>query len=207
MPRLSSFTEMYPEIDVRVVTSMLRADFDRDNIDIAIRLGRLPGKSYDVQQPRVPHELVADWRGVQASYLWDEVLTPVLSTKLLEQGAPLNTPADLRYYKLLHVTVRPDAWHDWFRTQGASYPSCQSMDFGHFFMALEAARQSSGVALAPKLFVDHAEYADQLVCPFESHIKSAGEYYFLCHERRVGEPAIHLLHDWLLAQGQAHRSN
>src|SRR5690606_36031037 len=118
-----------------------------------IRLGKLPGKHYEKHQPLVPHELVANWHGVHAIHLWDEILTPVLSKQLLAQGPALNTPADLRHYKLLHVTVRPDAWKDWFGTQGIAYPQCSSMEFGHFVMALEAARRSSGVALAPKLFL------------------------------------------------------
>lgn len=203
MPRLSSFTEIHPSIDVRVVTSMQSADFSRDNIDVAIRLGTLPGRTYAPDQPRVPHELVSNWRGVHAVHLWDEVLTPVLSKQLLAQGAELHVPEDLRHYKLLHVTVRPYAWEDWFRTRGVEYPQCNSMEFGHFFMALEAARRSSGVALAPKLFVERTDYSEQLVCPFESHVRSAGEYYFLCQERRLEEPTIQHLLSWLLTQDGA----
>lgn len=206
MPRLSSFTETYPHIDVRVFTSMHPADFAHEDIDVAIRLGRLPGKRYTRLQPRVPHELVRDWQGVSAFYLWDEVLTPVLSRKLLSQSAPLRTPADLQHYKLLHVALRPDAWTDWFRTQGVAYRGGDSMEFGHFFMTLEATRRCSGVALAPKLFIDHMESHDELVCPFPSEIKSAGEYYFLCRESQANEKNIRLFRKWLLAQGDQHRS-
>jgi len=206
MPRLSSFTEMYPHIDVRVFTSMHPADFAHEDIDVAIRLGRLPGKRYARNQPSIPHELVRDWQGVSAFYLWDEVLTPVLSQKLLSQSAPLRTPADLQHYKLLHVALRPDAWSDWFRTQGVAYRGNGAMEFGHFFMALEAARRCSGVALAPTLFIDHMESHQELVRPFPSTIKSAGEYYFLCREASANEQDVRLFRKWLLAQGDEHRS-
>lgn len=206
MPRLSSFAEMYPHIDVRVLTSMHPADFAHEEIDVAIRLGRLPGKRYRPEQPRVPHDLVRDWHGVNATYLWDEVLTPALSPKLLGQSKPLRTPADLRHYKLLHVALRPDAWRDWFATQKVAYPAKNSMEFGHFFMALEAARRSSGVALIPKLFIDGLEDQGDLVFPFESTIKSAGEYYFLCRESQANEKTIRLFRKWLLTQGIKHHT-
>lgn len=207
MPRLSSFTEMYPHIDVRVFSSMHPADFAHDDIDVAIRLGRLPGKRYARAQPRIPHELVRDWQGVSAFYLWDEVLTPVISAKLLGQSTPLRTPADLQHYKLLHVALRPDAWSDWFRTQGIAYRGNGAMEFGHFFMALEAARRCSGVALAPTLFIDHMENHGELICPFPSTVKSAGEYYFLCRESQANDTNIRLFRKWLLAQGDGHRSS
>lgn len=206
MPRLSSFTELYPDIDVRVSASMHPADFRHDQIDVAIRLGRMPGRPYQLDvQPRVPHELVTDWTGVTAYYLWDEVLTPILSKTLLAQGAPLDTPDDLRRYRLLHVALRPDAWSDWFRSQGAIMPAAASMEFGHFFMALEAARHGSGVALTPKLFIDGLDKRDELICPFDSSTPSAGAYYLLCRESETQERKVLLLCDWLIAEGQAHR--
>jgi LysR family glycine cleavage system transcriptional activator len=206
MPRLSSFSEMYPNIDVRVSASMDPANLAHEDLDVAIRLGRLPGKRYLPNQPVVPHELVQDWTGVNATYLWDEVLTPVVSAKLLGQSAPLKTPADLRHYKLLHVALRPTAWRDWFRTKDVPYPAKPSMEFGHFFMALEAARRGSGVALIPKLFLDSLESRGDMVFPFESTVKSAGEYYFLCREKRKNDSTIRLFRKWLLTQGQKHHS-
>jgi len=204
MPRLSSFTETYPHIDVRVFTSIHPADFAHENIDVAVRLGRLPGKHYGCDQPRIPHTLVRDWQGVSAFYLWDEVLTPVLSATLLKRNAPLRTPADLQHYKLLHVALRPDAWNDWFRIQGMSCKSSGDMEFGHFFMALEAARRGSGVALAPTLLIDHMHGQQELVCPFPATVKSAGEYYFLCREANADDKDIRLFRKWLLTQGNEH---
>src|SRR3546814_2180725 len=83
---------------------------------------------------------------------------------------------------------------------------CSSDLFGHFFMALEAARRCSGVALAPTLFIDHMESHQELVRPFPSTIKSAGEYYFLCREASANDKDVRLFRKWLLAQGDEHRS-
>jgi LysR family glycine cleavage system transcriptional activator len=199
VPRLSEFAETYPHIDVRVRTSTEPADFERDEVDVAIRLGRMPGMRYEPDQPRVPHELVRSWHGVSAAHLWDEELIPVVSRKLLRQSAPLNTPADLKNYKLLHVSLRPDAWSDWFRCNKATYPKrASTMEFGHFFMALEAAKAGHGVALAPRLFLDGPfGSGGDLVCPLPAAKKSAGAYYFLCNERFTNDRTVRTFFNWL----------
>jgi len=76
LPRLPSSATLRPDVEVRVLTSTAPADFERDDIDAAIRLGPLPGKRYSPNQPRIPHELARNWRDLAAFELWDEVLTP-----------------------------------------------------------------------------------------------------------------------------------
>ncbi len=204
VPRLSSFAETYPHIDVRVRTSTEPADFARDQVDVAIRLGRMPGVKYEADQPRVPQELVRSWKGVSAVHLWDEELVPVLSKKLLSQSAPLNSPADLKNYKLLHAALRPDAWSDWFRSVKAAYPKrASTMEFGHFFMALEAAKAGHGVALAPRLFLNgHYGSRSEMVCPLPAAIKSAGAYYLLFKEHMTDDPTTRTFLSWLTGNSQ-----
>ena len=199
VPRLSSFSVTYPHIDVRIITSTEPADFKREKVDVAIRLGHIPGEKYEADQPKVPHELVRNWEGITAIHLWDEELIPVLSKKLLSQSSPLNTPSDLKNYKLLHVGLRPDAWRDWFRSIKASYPEkAEVMEFGHFFMALDAAKAGHGVALAPRLFLNgHFVANGDMVCPLPPAKKSAGAYYFLCEDHMKNDVTICTFLDWL----------
>lgn len=197
LPRLSAFNERYPQLDVSVVTAMAPADFSRDDYDVAIRLGRLPGRRYARSQPRIPHLLTTDWEGICAVHLWDEVLTPVLNADLLSSGRSLNAVEDLLEYPLLHVTPRPDAWSDWFRSQGVAYRKGKSVTFGHFFMAMEAARRGVGVALAPTLFLDSVT---DLHRPFAPVAKSAGAYYLLYRETRADERSIRIFQKWLREQ-------
>ncbi|WP_345246742.1 LysR substrate-binding domain-containing protein [Pigmentiphaga soli] len=204
IPRLSEFARNYPHIDIRVTTSNEPADFERDDIDVAIRLGAMPGTPYEIDQPEVPQPLVKNWHGVHAAHLWDEVLVPVLSQKLLSQSKPLTTPADLKHYKLLHVALRPKAWTDWFRCVDARYPrNARTLEFGHFFMALEAARAGHGVALAPTIFLDGPFGANgDIVSPLPAAKKSAGAYYFLCREQLKSDRAICSFINWLRSNGQ-----
>lgn len=202
LPRLPAFAAARPDIEVRVLTSTAPADFQRDDIDAAIRLGPLPGKRYLRHQPRIPHELVRNWGGVAAFQLWEEVLTPVVNRRVLPPDAA-RSPADLCQLTLLSLAPRPTAWRDWFHSRGESLPSTvTTSEFGHFFMSLDAARAGRGVALVPTLFLRGLDASSELYCPFESTVPSAGEYYFLCREEAAAREEIEALIEWLQADAR-----
>src|SRR6476646_9941722 len=77
LPRLTSFQEAHPGIDVRITTSANLIDFQRDNVDAAIRYGR------------------GQWAGLRADWLMADELFPVCSPALLEGTQPLTCPEDL----------------------------------------------------------------------------------------------------------------
>jgi LysR family glycine cleavage system transcriptional activator len=183
LPRLPAFSAAWPDIEVRVLTSTAPADFQSDEFDAAIRLGPFPGKRYLRNQPRIPHELVRSWNGVAAFQLWDEVLTPVVSHRL--------------------IAPRPTAWSDWFRSRGETLPAkVVTSDFGHFFMTLDAARAGRGVALVPTLFLRSLDPLSDLFCPFASNVPSAGEYYFHCREETAARGPVEALIAWLQADAR-----
>ncbi|WP_295542133.1 LysR substrate-binding domain-containing protein [uncultured Pseudacidovorax sp.] len=203
LPRLPAFAALRPDIEVRVLTSTAPVDFDRDDVDAAIRLGPLPGRRYDPKRPYIPHELARSWRGIAAFPLWDEVLTPVLARSLLEGQPPLQSPADLGRFTLLSVAPRPTAWSDWFRSQGARLPrGTTTSDFGHFFMTLDAARAGRGVALVPTLFLEGLRADASLAFPFPSSTPSAGEYYLLCREDMAKRDPVAAFLGWVQDDAQ-----
>ena len=201
LPRLPAFTETHHDIEVDVETSFQPVDFARDDVDVAIRLGRRPGQRYRPEQPRIPHEMVTSWNGVYAHKLCNEILIPVCSRKLLAEGPPLNSPADLRHHTLIHVAIRDTAWSDWLKAVGAGKViSKNKLVFGHFFMALQAARNHRGIAIASALHLQSLDWLPEMAFPFGERVKSAGEYYFLCRERDAGLRKIRLFRKWLDAQ-------
>jgi LysR family glycine cleavage system transcriptional activator len=72
LPRLSAFQEAHPGIDVRITTSTSLVDFQRDNVDAAIRYGR------------------GQWPGVRADWLMADEVFPVCSPALLAENKPLR---------------------------------------------------------------------------------------------------------------------
>jgi LysR family glycine cleavage system transcriptional activator len=200
LPRLSSFTDANQDIEVIVDMSIQPVDFERDHTDLAIRLGKLPGTHAQPMQPVIPHLMVKSWNGVAAEHLYDEVLTPVLSKKLLLKGGRLKQPRDLLRYPLIQVTLRPEAWQEWFKANGVTrLPKAEMIECGHFFMALEAAAKHRGMALVPAIYVENLGDRRHLVCPFKSTLKSCGGYYLLYRESDANSAKIRRFRDWVFA--------
>src|SRR6202041_3230626 len=63
LPRLSAFQEAHPGIDVRITPSMSLVDFQRDDVDAAIRYGR------------------GQWPGLRADWLTADQIFPVCSPR------------------------------------------------------------------------------------------------------------------------------
>src|SRR3954463_9458740 len=101
LPRLTDFQEHHPGIDVRITTSTSLVDFQRDNVDAAIRYGR------------------GQWAGLRADWLMADELFPVCSPSLLRGDKPLQRPEDLRGYPLLHTSnANSDDWRLWLTAAG-----------------------------------------------------------------------------------------
>ncbi|TJW31957.1 MAG: LysR family transcriptional regulator, partial [Mesorhizobium sp.] len=88
VPRLYRFHRENRDIDVRLSTSGVHADFIRDGIDIAIRYGE------------------GGYEGVVSEFLAEEDVSPVCSPELLQGEHPLRQPSDLRHHRLIHHDFR-----------------------------------------------------------------------------------------------------
>ncbi|MFK8251896.1 LysR substrate-binding domain-containing protein [Ancylobacter terrae] len=207
MPRLHLLVARHPEIEARIVSSIEAADLLAHDADIAIRVGRLPGRRYERTQPRIELPMVTRWDGVHADELFADRLVPVCAPALL--GSELREAADLLAYPLIHTTTRRYAWPDWLRANGVRYDTegDPHLQFGHFFMALDAARQGRGIALIPDILLTQDEAARGLCVPYASEIASAGEYYLLIHESRMDDPRVQAFRSWLLDEAVALRRN
>ena len=100
---------------------------------------------------------------------------------------------------LLHNATRPHAWADWLNASGThSVPSDRGPSFGHFFMAIEAARQGKGVACVPDVLVAADLASGRLVAPFPRPATSTGAYYILYRRQRRELPQLRAFSTWLM---------
>src|SRR6202045_4299546 len=100
LPRLSTFQEAHPGIDVRITTSTGLVDFKSGDVDAAIRYGR------------------GNWQGLRADWLMADDFFPVCSPALLNGKRPLKCPEDLRDHVLLHTSTNSDDWRQWLTAAG-----------------------------------------------------------------------------------------
>jgi len=208
MPKLANFSETYPDIEIRMISAIDTVNFQSNDVDIAIRAGLLPGAARTPNRPRIEMEMVTNWKGVRADYLMPDILTPVISNKLLSQGAEIKTPKDLLKYRLIHNTNRKYAWGDWLASQGVKLTArTESISYGHFFMALRAAVNCKGVALLPSILVENSFARGELVQPFPARIESDGAYYLLTREDSSSSRPIRTFCNWLLTEAQNERSS
>lgn len=201
VPRLVAFSELHPDIEVHMVSSIRPVDFARDEIDVAIRVGRPVGASNNNSGPRIDLSMVENWEGVRAEQLTSDDLVAVCAPEMLPDGRRLQSAEDLRNFTLLHMATRPNAWPDFLDTIGWSIPEPrQGASFGHFFMVLEAASQGHGIALVPRILAEQDLAARRLTVAIDHRVKSSGAYYFLCRHHHWDLPKVRTFHDWLRAE-------
>ena len=207
MPRLEQFSEAHPGVDLRIITSIQPADFGSGRVDVAIRVGRLPGRSYPKQSPRIELEMVSNWSGVQAEELFPDILIPVCTASLAKSGPSLDDVHNIPSYTLIHTSSRRYAWPDWLNAHGVSAPRPDhaAPEFGHFFMSLEAARKEHGIAIIPQIIIAHYEHRNELRTLDFAPVPSAGEYYLLTHESTEDDPDVQAVRDWILAEARKAR--
>ncbi|WP_049976251.1 LysR substrate-binding domain-containing protein [Azospirillum sp. B506] len=207
MPRLHLFTQANPGVEVRIISSIEPSNLLAHEADIAIRVGRIPGRRYERGQPRIDLDMVTSWDGVQADELFPDILRPACAPALageamLEDGRPVVR------LPLIHTSSRRHAWPDWLRATGGRADGREAggeLEFGHFFMSLDAARQGRGIAIVPDILLAQYDRRAELAMPLPSEVRSAGEYYLLIHESRLDDPRTQAFRDWILAESRKAR--
>ncbi|MDA9423512.1 MULTISPECIES: transcriptional regulator GcvA [Bradyrhizobium] len=187
LPRLTDFQEQHPGIDVRITTSTGLVDFQRDNVDAAIRYGR------------------GQWPGVRADWLMADELFPVCSPSLLRGDKPLRRPEDLRNHPLLHTSnANSDDWRLWLTAAGlpADIARQPGITFDMIFMTIQAAIDGIGVAMGRTSYVQDDIAKGRLVVPFKIALPADAGFYLVAPEGRREAPKLAAFRQWIVAATQ-----
>lgn len=197
MPRLGLFTREYPNIEARISSSIEPINLHAGEADVAIRVGLTPGQEFDRSAPAVDLIMTDEWRGVLAERLCPDVLVPVYSPNILEVDAHLDDDAVFHTLPLIHTSSRADAWIGWAKHYRLKdLPATPRIEFGHFFMSLDAARQGLGVAIIPEVILESANLSG-LHCAFQYKARSAGDYYLLSLAQSAERPHVAAFRSWV----------
>jgi LysR family transcriptional regulator, glycine cleavage system transcriptional activator len=182
VPRLYRFHRDNCDIDVRLSTSGVLADFIRDGIDIAIRYG------------------AGGYEGVVSEFLADEEVSPVCSPSLMQGKHPLRSPSDLKHHTLIHDNFRID-WATWLQHAGVDDVNPNSgLRFDSATYAVEATVHSEGVLLGRSALVSADLAAGRLVRPFGLALKSRSKYYVVYPEGALRQRKVKAFRDWIFAE-------
>ena len=110
-----------------------------------------------------------------------------------------RAPADLARHTLLHVNDRRD-WGKWLDAAGMAATSDRGPIFNQASMAIDAAVDGQGIALARSALAAWDMRAGRLVRPFPHAQKASYAYWIVCPKSTADLPKISTFRDWLLVE-------
>ncbi|WP_325166438.1 LysR substrate-binding domain-containing protein [Thermohalobaculum xanthum] len=187
IPRLPEFTEVHPEIDLRITATERLSSFHADGVDLAVRQGRPPFGAT-----------------LRADLLFRQEIIAVCAPHLVEgHELPLDAKG-LARMTLLHDT------HDlWPGFVSQAFGLDELLAKGHRFsqtsLTLDAALAGQGIALASRFLVQRDLDAGRLIQPIQAMHEGA-QSFFLLTLRQETSHAVLAARDWLLSVAAAEGS-
>jgi LysR family transcriptional regulator, glycine cleavage system transcriptional activator len=187
IPRLGTFHEKHPDIEVWISTSNKLTNLATESFDTVIRLGS------------------GEYRGLHSTFLLGDYVFPVCSPSLAKNlKKQLKKPVDLLKQKLLYRVEDESAptWVNWFSEAGVENPVLpMGPKFPDTNTALLAAMGDQGIALARSSLV-HEELLDgRLVKLFDIILQSPINYYLVCPQGTENTPEIMAFRNWITEEG------
>lgn len=180
VPRLASFVELYPNIDLHIDVRPGPADLLAGEADAAIRYG------------------TGGWPDVQQIRLMGDELLPVCAPHY-RGGALPKTLDELASCVLLRNPWVP--WEPWLHAAGSELREPRRGPvFSDSAVLLDAAAAGLGVALARRVFAEGDLQSGRLVRLFDITVADPSSYYFVWRADHPRVEAINCLREWLQDQ-------
>lgn len=185
LPLLSA---ILPDVTIRTIATVAVIDFDRDQVDIAVRETSLgfPGE-YD------------------AELLFRQNFTVVASPHLLkdhlfQNDAGALTPNSLRTMPLLHDSY--GHWPKFFGTEDR----LPGPVFNQISLAIDAALAGQGLAIVSRAFVQSDLQAGRLIELGPTGEETDRDYYLIRKKSQRSRPTLDIVWNWCLEtfEGRAH---
>jgi LysR family glycine cleavage system transcriptional activator len=200
LPRLPGFAVAHPEIEVRLSSSA-------DTVD---RRGETSVSEDEFLDPRsaVNKVVIRYGKGHYPGYRVEQILAPervpVCSPQLPTPQRPLAMPADLHRHVLIHdETIDAEehlsGWAQWLSSAGAVGIDAQrGPRFSNAVLAVEAALNGQGVALALRPLVAADIAAGRLIVPIDFAVPSPYAYYLVLPEAMTRRSSVAAFRSWLI---------
>ena len=183
-PRLGRFLERNPEVSVNLISRLEPFDFRFDSIDAAIHFGE------------------ERWPGAELAFLMKEQTVAVCSPEFRARFG-LRRPADLLEVPLLHLSSRPDAWENWFRTEDVAFDQLHGMLMDQYMTIVEATAAGMGAALLPEFLITPELQTGRLVIAAQTVRNETGSYFLAHPAERVDFQPFAAFKEWLVNEARA----
>jgi LysR family transcriptional regulator, glycine cleavage system transcriptional activator len=183
IPRLHDFERRFPDTKVRLSTSYIDWDFDERNVDVGLVLAR---------NKQTGHHYAP---------IFQSMLVPVCSPKLLQGENALKKPDDLKKHKLIDVYTAEEDWQLWLEAAGVKAIKPQNrLSVDSYILAQEAAIEGRGVAMTIGPFAMEEIKLGRLVQPFPLRVPHKHQWYFACSLENRKKNKVKRFEDWLMKQ-------
>jgi len=178
VPRLGKFQQAQPDITISLSPSLGVVSFDQSGLDLAIRFGR------------------GQYAGLSSRLLLEDYLLPVCHPSLI------NTNQDA-LPQLIKLPYLADAARDmqvalsgFQQTLGVTFPK-ESLYVSDSTMLVEAVLSGQGFAMLRYSLVYELLERGQLICPVNSYLKSAYDFYLVAPQLHFKRPKVQQFESWL----------
>lgn len=193
LPRLASFQQQHPDIDIHISTQDHFIPLDDPDVDVVLRhcieAGPPPG----------------------GERLFSSVLTPVVGPLTPRGGSSLREPAELARHTLIELddtahSLKPHGWNAWLAAHGQPGLVPKRWLYLHYtHQQVQAAAAGQGVALAPLPLVYQTLARGELVEPFGAagRLLLPGAYWLVLLPGARLRPELRAFAQWLRAEAAA----
>jgi DNA-binding transcriptional LysR family regulator len=183
LPRISEFSRMHPEINLRIVTQDSMPNVESSDLDIAIRFGN------------------GMWPDGMAELLFEDEIFPICSPDFASHAGNIQGPSDLTTYPLIsNVTTDPTwtGWSEWLTAFSVDLPKKTfGLRCSFYTEAIYAAMNGQGIALGWRHLVEDLLLQGRLVRLTEAMMKTRNAYFVVIPKSRRQSEATRLFLAWL----------
>lgn len=178
-PRLNDFLAQYPDIDVRISSTVWQAEAVEGDVDLEIRYGE------------------GHWPGASAQRLTDDDVFPVCQPELA--SFLRSEPVRLAEQRLFHTVGFQVGWPDWLAAAGLGEAGekARQSHFDTAVLPLNLAAQGAGVALGRTSLAATYLADGRLAAPFDLTLRSDEAFYLAWPEEIAVRPAARAFATWL----------
>lgn len=179
LPRLKSFLDAHPEIDLRLDGTNEPTDFNRELVDVEIRHG--DGR----------------WPGLFVEGLVEESFIPVCSPQVAALASLRSE--EVTKFRLIHSVKSQAQWPQWLKEAGVAHDfRWQRVLFDRSHMAIDAASDGIGIALESELMMWRELSDGRLICPVASpHQIALTTQWIVCPRDHLRHRKVRIFLDWL----------
>ena len=203
VPRLSDFSNAHPEIEVHTLAGTDQANFHSDGVDLAVRLfhtlhgtelAKFPpdGIDFDTHPGYSPFDAI-----LHCEQLVPLDLRAVCSPGYAEEIAPVMQIED--FLELQLIQDSQNHWDGLFEEAGLR-PRRRMIRFSHTTLAMDAAANGQGVALAPQILLDLEIEQGRLVEIWQDTRSDQGGFYIVYPRNRISDHARDVLIEWIYSE-------